>query len=336
MIRRSQTGRMTTRAGGAERAAVPAPLLILGSVVSIQAGQALGKGMFPVAGTAGVVVLRLGFAAAVLLLVRRPPLPRGSAGLAAALGTAIAGMHLIYPAMQRLPVGVASAFQYLGPLTLALVKARRPADLLWAALAGAGVFLMDAPGGAPLPPSGVVLAVASGACMAGYLVLNKRAGARPGSALTWGVVAGAALVLPLAPAAGDGLADPGVLAAGLGLAVLSAVLPWSLDQAALRRLPERTVAVMVSLEPAAGAVAGLVLLGEHLAWTRWLAIGCVCAASTGAALSRRSSRASRSPHPGRGSGEQGEVGQEGDGQGRGDEAVADRRAGRAHEEPRGQ
>lgn len=278
---------MTTGTARAERAAVPAPLLILGSVVSIQLGQACGKGMFAIAGTAGVVVLRLGFAAAVLLLVRRPPLPRGSAGLAVALGAAIAGMHLIYPAMQRLPVGVASAFQFLGPLALALAKARRPADLLWAALAGAGVFLMDGPGGAPLSASGVVLAVASGACMAAYLVLNKRAGGRPGSTLTWGVVAGAVLVLPLAPAAGGDLRHPGVLAAGLGLAVLSAVLPWSLDQAALRRLPERTVAVMVSLEPAAGAVAGLVLLGEHLDWTRWLAIGCVCAASTGAALGHR-------------------------------------------------
>ncbi|QKG24401.1 EamA family transporter [Actinomadura verrucosospora] len=272
----------TERAG--RSATVPAPLLMLGSVASIQAGQACGKGMFAIAGTAGVVVLRLGFAAAVLLALRCPPLPRGSAGLAVALGAAMAGMHLIYPAMQRLPVGVASAFQFLDPLTLALATARRPADLLWAALAGAGVFLMDVPGGAHVSASGAVLAVASGACMAAYLVLNKRAGARPGSTLTWGVVIAAGLVLPLAPAAGGALLSPGVLAAGLGLAVLSAAVPWSLDQAALRRLPERTVAVMVSLEPAAGAVAGLVLLGEHLAWTQWLAIGCVCAASAGAAL----------------------------------------------------
>jgi inner membrane transporter RhtA len=95
------------------------------------------------------------------------------------------------------------------------------------------------------------------------------------------------LVLPLAPAAGGALLRPGVLAAGLGLAVLSAVLPWSLDQAALRRLPERTVAVMVSLEPAAGGAAGLVLLGEHLAWPQWLAIACICTASTATALGRR-------------------------------------------------
>ncbi|MFB4303001.1 DMT family transporter [Actinomadura sp. NTSP31] len=271
---------------GTERRPVPAPLLVLGSVVSIQAGQACGKGMFAIAGTAGVVVLRLGFAAAVLLLLRRPPFPRGSLGLTIALGAAIAGMHLIYPAMQRLPVGVASAFQFLGPLTLALVKARRPVDLLWAALAGAGVFLMDGPGGAPVSASGIALAVGSGASMAAYLVLNKRAGAEPGSPLAWGVAVAALIVLPLAPSAGGTLAHPGVLAAGLGLAVLSAVLPWSLDQAALRRLPERTVAVMVSLEPAAGAVAGLVLLGEHLAWTQWFAIACVCAASAGATRSR--------------------------------------------------
>lgn len=276
---------MTTGRDVAER--IPAPLLILGSVVSIQAGQACGKAMFGLAGASGVVTLRLTFAALVLLVRRPAPPRRDSLGLVAALGTAIAGMHLIYPAMERLPVGVASTLQFLGPLTLALVKARRPADLMWAVLAGTGVFLIYGPSGSPVPVAGIAFALASGACMAAYLVLNKRAGVLDGAPLTWAVVFAAVLVLPLAPLAGDALLRPGVLLAGLGVALLSAVVPWSLDMAALRRLPDRVVAVMVSLEPAAGALAGLVLLGEHLAWPCWLAIGCVSAASAGTVLSNR-------------------------------------------------
>ncbi|MCP9983129.1 EamA family transporter [Actinomadura madurae] len=161
---------------------VPAPLLILGSVVSIQAGQACGKAMFGLAGAPGVVVLRLAFAALVLL-ARRPPLPRrDSLGLIAALGTAIAGMQLIYPAIERLPVGVASTLQFLGPLTLALVRARRPADLVWAALAGTGVVLLYGPSGSPVPLAGAAFALASGACMARLPrpeQARRRAGRRP-------------------------------------------------------------------------------------------------------------------------------------------------------------
>ncbi|MFI0405653.1 EamA family transporter [Actinomadura sp. 3N508] len=188
--------------------------------------------------------------------------------------------------MERLPVGVASAFQYLGPLTLALLRARRRRDLLQAAVAGAGVLLLHGPAGGPLSLTGAAFALGSGACMAAYLVLNKSAGARAadGAPLAWAVAFAALLTLPLAPLAGREPARPGLLAAGLGVAVLSAVVPWSLDMAALRRLPAGVVAVLVSLEPAAGAVAGLVLLGEHLTWSGWAAIGCISAACAGASL----------------------------------------------------
>ncbi|MFV2179415.1 DMT family transporter [Actinomadura sp. LOL_016] len=287
---------MTTRCD------VPGPVLLLGSVVTVQAGMACGKAMFAVAGIAGVIVLRLAFAAIVLMLLRRPALPdRASLGTVAALGAAIAGMHLIYPALERLPVGVASTLQFLGPLTLALVRARRSADLLWAALAGTGVLLIYRPFGDPVSASGVAFALGSGACMAAYLVLNKRAGALDGAPLAWGVAVAALLVLPLAPLADGAVLRPGVLAAGLGVALLSAVVPWSLDQAALRRMPEQAVAVMVSLEPAAAALAGLVLLGERLGAAGWLAVGCVSAASAGAAFSHRRSRDDREvavPSPG--------------------------------------
>jgi inner membrane transporter RhtA len=278
---------------------VPAPLLVLGSVLAVQTGQALGKGMFGEAGAAGVVTLRLAFAAAILLALWRPSPPRRDAlPLICGLGVAIAGMQFIYPAMEHLPVGIASTVQYLGPLVLALAGSRRPADLLWAALAAAGVVLIHPPGGGqPAPPAGIAFALVSGGFMAAYLVLNRRAGARrpDGSELAWAVALAALLVLPFGPvAAGTALLRGDVLLAGAATALVSAVIPWSLDQAALRRLPERVVAVMVSLEPAAGAMAGLVLLSERPSWPQWLAIGCVSAASAGAvATARKRGRAAR-------------------------------------------
>ncbi|MFC6882954.1 MULTISPECIES: EamA family transporter [Actinomadura] len=277
---------------------VPAPVLVLGSVVTVQFGQALGKGLFGAAGVAGVVSLRLAFAALLLLLLWRPRWPgRASAGLVAALGAAIAGMHLIYPAIERLPVGVASTVQFLGPLGLALARSRRAADVGWAALAAAGVVLINGPGGVT-SVSGVLLALGSGAFMALYLVLNKRAGARSadGSTLAWAVAFAALLALPFgAFGGGTRLLHPGLLAAGAGVALLSAAVPWSLDLAALRRLPERVLAVMVSLEPAAAAIAGIVLLDERLSWTQWAAVGCVSAASAGAVLTGRDARRGTRP-----------------------------------------
>ncbi|WP_344595873.1 EamA family transporter [Actinomadura vinacea] len=274
---------------------VPAPLLVLGSVLAVQTGQALGKTMFAEVGALGVVTLRLAFAAAILLVLWRPRPPRRDAlPLIGFLGAAIAGMQFIYPAMERLPVGIASTVQFLGPLTLALAGARRAADLLWTALAALGVVLIYRPGdGAEAAPSaaGVAFALASGGFMAAYLVLNKRVGARgaDGAELTWAVVFAALITLPLGPAtAGTALLGGEVLLAGAATALVSAVLPWSLDQAALRRLPERVVAVMVSLEPAAGAMAGLMLLDERLAWPQWFAIGCVSVASAGVAVSIQS------------------------------------------------
>ncbi|WP_285631305.1 EamA family transporter [Actinoallomurus iriomotensis] len=279
---------------------VPAPVLVLGSVIAVQTGQSLGKGMFGQVGAPGVITLRLALAALILCALWRPRPPRREAlPLIAALGAAIAGMQFIYPAMERLPVGIASTVQFLGPLVLALAGSRRPADVLWAGLAAVGVAMIYRPGGGPVPfpPAGVALALTSGAFMAAYLVLNKRAGARraDGSDLTWAVVFAALLVLPLGPAfEGLALFRGDVLLAGAGTALVSAVIPWSLDQAALRRLPERVVAVMVSLEPAAGAVSGLLVLGEHLSPPQWLAIACVSVASGGVVVTARA-RGERTP-----------------------------------------
>ena len=278
----------------------PAPLLVLGSVVSVQVGQAVGKQAFALLEPAGVVVLRLGLAAVVLVAVRRPRLPPDlrSLGLVLALGTAIAGMNLVYPALVHLPLGVATSLQLLGPLAVALAGSRRPRDACWAALACGGVLLLGGGPGAAPPLAGVLLALGSGAAMGLYLLAGRRT--RDPAALALAVAWAAVLWLPAGVAAsGADLLRPDVLAVGLLVAVLSAVLPYSLDLAALRRIPPRTVGVLESLEPVAGALAGLVLLAEVLGPAQWLAVGAVTAASAGAVASARPWRAARRDRSGR-------------------------------------
>jgi inner membrane transporter RhtA len=281
----------------------PAPLLVLGSVVSVQVGQAVGKRAFDLLEPAGVVTLRLGLAALVLLAVLRPRLPADTRalGLVVAFGTAIAGMNLVYPAMQHLPLGVATSLQLLGPLTVALAGSRRPRDIAWALLAAAGVLLFSGwAGGGPLPVAGVLLALGSGAAMGCYLLLSRRAGKADPGALALAVAWAAIISLPFGvSASGADLVQPPMLAVGLLVAVLSAVLPYSLDLAALRRLPPRTVGVLESLEPVVGALAGLVVLAEVLDARQWVAVACITAASAGAVATTRRSIRDRPQRPGK-------------------------------------
>ncbi|RKS71810.1 inner membrane transporter RhtA [Actinomadura pelletieri DSM 43383] len=270
---------------------------VVGSVVSIQVGQACGKELFGAVGAFGVVTLRLVLAAAVLVLVRRPRLPssRRELCLVLALGTAVAGMNVIYLALERLEMGVAVSVQFLGPLVLALLGSRRALDVLWAGLAWCGVWLFVDPlgSGSAVPVTGLIFALVSGASMAAYVVLNKRAGARSpdGSQLAYAVVWAALLSLPTGLAhAGPQLLRPSVLLAGLGVAVLSAVLPYSLDMAALRRLPSRVVAVLECLEPVVAGIAAAVILGEILDRSQWVAMSCVVVSSLGAVLTPRRGR----------------------------------------------
>jgi threonine/homoserine efflux transporter RhtA len=276
-----------------------APLLVLASVVSVQVGQAFGKQAFGLLEPAGVVTLRLGLAALVLLAILRPRLPADARGLGLvmAFGTAIAGMNLVYPAMRHLPLGVAMSLLLLGPLTVALAGSRRPLDAVWALVAGAGVFLIGG-GGGPLPVAGVLLALAAGGAMGCYLLLSRRAGTAAPGTLALAVAWAAVVTLPFGvSASGAALLHPSALAVGLLVAVLSAVLPYSLDLAALRRLPPRTVGVLQSLEPVVGALAGAVLLAELLDAWQWVAITLITAASAGAVFTPR--RAGGTPCPGR-------------------------------------
>ncbi|MEU1329396.1 EamA family transporter [Streptomyces sp. NPDC005865] len=244
-----------------------------------------------------------------LLLLYRPALPRsrGEVALVLGFGTAIAGMNLIYPALVLLPLGLASAVQLLGPITLAVLTSRRRRDAGWAVLAGCGVLLFHGlPGvngrqGSGFSPYGVLLALAAGASMAAYLLLSKKAGARSagGGPLALAVSWAAVLTLPLGVThAGTELLAPRTLLLGTALAVLSAVIPYSLELIALRRLPVRTVSVLASLEPASAGLAGVLVLGEDLGVTQWLALACVGAASAGVVASRGPRGAPGAPRPG--------------------------------------
>jgi inner membrane transporter RhtA len=176
---------------------------------------------------------------------------------------------------------MATTLQLLGPVTLALVTSRKPVDLVPAAAAGAGVWLFHTPSGSGYPLGGVLLALASGASMAAYLLLSKHTATRGDAAtLARALVWAALLTVPFGVAAdGTALLDPRVLLVGTVVAVLSAALPYSLELAALRRLPARTVGILQTLEPASACLAGMVVLGEHLHALQWLAVGCVTAAA---------------------------------------------------------
>ena len=276
------------RAEGPASRAVPPTGLVLVAIGSTQLGAALAKSLFDEVGPAGTVFLRVLFAALVLGALWRPGLRRFSRrelALAATFGVARTGMHLsVYAAIDRIPLGVAVTLEFSGPLAVALFGSRRALDVLWALLAGVGIVLLADPGGAA-DAAGVVLALIAGLCWAAYILLSQRAGrAFPGGtglAIAMGV--GAVLLLPVGiGGAGADLLDPGVLAAGAAVAVLSSALPYSLELEALRRLPAHVFGVLMSLEPGVAALVGFAVLGEALGGREVVAIALVVAASVGA------------------------------------------------------
>jgi len=253
-------------------AAVPAPVLVLAAVVSVQFGGALAATLVPEIGAPGSVTLRLLFAALVLGAVARPRIrghSRGAWLTVVLFGLALGLMNLaFYASLVRLPIGVAVTIEFLGPLTLATVLSRRLLDVLAVVAAGAGVTLISQALSVPLADLdwlGLGLAATAGACWAAYIVLSRRTGAQfaslDGLALAMGVA-----LLAVAP---FGLAtvplwDTEVVAKGLGIALLSSVLPYSLELLALRRLSPQVFGILLSLEPAAAALAGWLVLGQRL------------------------------------------------------------------------
>lgn len=265
------------------------------AVASVQIGAAFAKQLFPVAGPGGTVLLRLSLAAILLLALSRPSvrdINASSRRLTIVFGLVLGGMNLtFYEAADRIPLGAAVTVEFLGPLAVAVLGSRRLLDGVWVLLAAVGVLALTEGGSGRLDPAGVALAGIAGACWAGYILLGQRLGrAFPGNAgLALGCAVGAVAVAPYGIAdGGAALLHPAVLAAGCGVALLSSAVPYSLEIAALRRMPTAVFGVLMSVEPAMAALAAFVILGERLAPRQLAGVALVCLASAGAVSFRRS------------------------------------------------
>ena len=279
------------RSVGRPRGAIPPTGLVLLSIFSVQLGAAIAKGLFGSLGPTGTVFLRVGFAALVLLALWRPRL--GGYGqreylVAVLFGLTLAGMNLsIYLSFDRIPLGIAVTLEFVGPLGVAVAGSRRLLDLLWVVLAATGILLL-APLGifeTGLDPLGVAFAFLAGGFWAAYILLSARTGsAFPGvTGLVIALCVGAVALAPVGiRGAGTALLDPGLLLAGFGVAMLSSLIPYSLELEALRKLPARVFGVLMSLEPAVAALVGFIVLGERLALQAVAAVLLVTVAAAGA------------------------------------------------------
>ena len=271
---------------------IPPTALVLLGIVSVQVGAAFAKQLFTVAGAAGMVTLRLLMAALVLVLIWRPSLrlDRRTLVTVVTYGSVLAVMNLcFYAALARIPLGAAVTIEFLGPLAVAVAGSRRWLDGVWVLLAGTGVVLLTRVQGGLLW-TGVLFALAAGACWAAYILVTAKLGSQTndGKGLALAMVVGTVIALPFGiGSAGAAMLDPMVLAVAIVVALMSSVVPYSLELEALRRMPPRVFGILMSLEPAVAAVAGLVLLGEHLAPAQWVAVGCVVIASVGATRSAK-------------------------------------------------
>ena len=271
--------------------------MVIGSCLSLQVGAAVAAQLFAVAGSTGTTLLRLGTAAAVLLILVRPDVrawQRHQWRSVMLLGVCLALMNgTFYAAIARIPLGVAVTIEFLGPLALAACLSRRPREWLWVALALTGVILLgvgETGVGVGLDPAGVALAAVAGVFWALYILATTAVGAAvPGQAgLAVATAAGAALLVPLgAGGAAAALARPESLLLALGAGVLASVIPYSLEMTALRQLPPRTFGVLLSMEPAIAGVIGWLLLGQHVGALAGVGIVVVVVASVGSTRTTR-------------------------------------------------
>ncbi len=267
--------------------------LLLAAMASVQAGASIAKTLFPVVGPVGMVSLRIGLGTIILCSMQRPWRARLTPGTwrpLAVYGTSLGVMNLLYYlALERVPLGIAVAFEFVGPLAVAVLSSRRLVDFCWILLAAAGLVLLlpVAHIGVGTDPVGAMLALAAGACWALYIVYGQKAGADHGAqTVALGSVISAFLIVPIGLIdRGPGLLSGSILLPASAVAILSTVLPYTLEMFALTRLPARTFGVLMSIEPAFGALIGSVYLHEWLTAVQWTAIALIILASIGAAAS---------------------------------------------------
>lgn len=290
----SLTGRFTDMSAEPRNIApllFPLGLLII-AMISIQSGASLAKSLFPVVGAQGTTALRLIFASLILLLVLRPwraRLTARSLRTVMLYGISLGSMNMLfYMSLQTVPLGIAVALEFTGPLAVALWASRKLIDFLWVALAVLGLLLLI-----PLGESstridlvGAGYALGAGVCWAAYILFGQKAGADNGiQTAALGVTIAAVFIAPIGVVhAGAALLDLSLIPAALGVAVLSTALPYSLEMVALTRMSARTFGTLASLEPVFAALSGLIFLHEDLSLTQWLAISAIIVASIGATL----------------------------------------------------
>lgn len=278
------------------RSTVGAVAAVLLAIVSVQLGAAFAKTLFSAAGPQGMTALRSLCAALILGAVWRPwrgaPLGVVRLKVVIAYGLSLGSMNLLfYMALQRLPLGLAVAIEFIGPFSLALVSSRRLSDFVWACLAMIGLAILLPLGGVSASADllGMGYAAGAGASWALYIVFGQKVGRLlpGGRAAALGMVTGALVTLPFGLVqAGPALFRPAVLLPGLAVAILSSAIPYPLEMVALKRLPARTFGILMSLEPAVAALGGLLVLGESLSLSQWMAILCIVAASLGSTVTQ--------------------------------------------------
>ena len=270
---------------------VPAQLLALLAIISVQMGAAVGKGLFSVIGPLGTTFLRLGFAAVLLLILWRPQirgLTRTQYSNVLIFGIVLATMNgAFYSALHYIPLGIAVALEFVGPLGLALIQSRRVKDLVWALLAVIGIFLLAPIGQGTVNLPGMGLAILAGICWAGYILCSAKVGRSftGGRGLALSVAVAAIVIAPLGISNGGiALLSPRILLTGMGIAILSSVIPFSLELEALRRLPSRVFGILMSVEPAVATLIGFFVLHESVGLREILAIALIISASVGVSL----------------------------------------------------
>ncbi|MEZ2604261.1 threonine/homoserine exporter RhtA [Kluyvera intermedia] len=270
-------------------------LVILISMISIQSGASLAKSLFPLIGAPGVTALRLALGTLILVVVFKPWRLRFAKEQRLPLlfyGLSLGAMnYLFYLSLQRIPLGIAVALEFTGPLAVALFSSRRPVDFIWVILAITGLWFLLPLGQdvAHVDLTGALLALGAGAGWAVYILSGRRAGEEHGPAtVAMGSLIAAIVFVPLgAFQATDALWHWSLLPIGLAIAILSTALPYSLEMIALTRLPTRTFGTLMSMEPALAALSGMVFLGEMLTFSQTLALGAIIMASMGSTLTIR-------------------------------------------------
>ena len=281
-------------------------LILLVAMASIQTGASIAQSLFPLIGAAGTTSIRLILSALILLAILRPwrrRLAPGAWRTIAIYGVALGSMNfLFYQSLQTVPLGIAVALEFTGPLTVALLSSQRRLDLLWVALAVAGLAVLlwptDRPTGT-VDPFGAACALGAGTCWSLYIVFGQKAGAMSGlQTAGLGIPLAALVIAPIGLIdAGGAIFSANVLPAALAVAVLSTALPYTLEMIALPRLPTQTFGTLMSLEPAFGALSGLLFLGQQLGLWQWLAIAAVIGASVGTTLCSPAASCVVSPAP---------------------------------------